>query len=335
MTYNININDYIGKWGFSKQYCQAKLQELKGKPVNVRISSYGGEVAHALDIRQQFIDHGDVTAYLYGFVASSATILAMGAKKICISKYCMFLVHKVSNWVDAWGQYNADQMQQLIEELKKNKDDNEKIDRVIASLYAAKCGKNVEEILDVLKEARWLTAAEAKDYGFVDEVIEGDEGKMNMADYTEKFNMLGLPPLPVPEESKENLEDETPGKTSVLNRILEAITGMRQSNEKKNEEPQETIKKIMNKDFKKVNELLGVEGFEANEAGEVTVTIDQLKKLNEKLDELGSKQTEIDSLKEQVNNLKKADGADSTVVDDDTNGSKITAASMFDEIKNL
>lgn len=335
MTYNININDYIGRWGFSKQYCQNLLQGLKGKPVSVRISSYGGEVAHALDIRQQFIDHGDVTAYLYGFVASSATILAMGAKKICISKYCMFLVHKVSNWVDAWGQMNADQMKQLIEELKKNMDDNEKIDRVIASMYAAKCGKSVEDILDVLKEGRWLTAQEAKDYGFVDEVIEGDEGKMNVADYTEKFNMLGLPPLPVPEGGKDNLEDETPGKTSILNKIMEAITGLKQSNEKKNEEPQEPIKKNMNKDFKKVNELLGVEGFEANEAGEVTVTIDQLKKLNEKLDELGSKQTEIDSLKTQVENLKKADGDDSTVVDDDTNGENITAASMFNEIKDL
>lgn len=331
MTYNININDYIGRWGFSKQYCQNLLQGLKGKPVSVRISSYGGEVAHALDIRQQFIDHGDVTAYLYGFVASSATILAMGAKKICISKYCMFLVHKVSNWVDAWGQMNADQMQQLIDELKKNKDDNEKIDRVIATLYADKCGKKVEDILDVLKEGRWLTAQEAKDYGFVDEVIEGDEGKMNMADYTEKFNMLGLPPVPdcKGEESKEEEKE-----TSLLNKIWDGVKQLCHPREEK-ENRETKPKTIMNKDFKNVNELLGVEGLEANEAGEVTVTIDQLKTLNEKLDELGSKQTEIDSLKKQVENLKKGDGEESAVVDDDTNGDKITASSMYDEIKDL
>ena len=333
MTYNININDYIGRWGFSKQYCQNLLAGLKGKPVAVRISSYGGEVAHALDIRQQFIDHGDVTAYLYGFVASSATILAMGAKKVCISKYCMFLVHKVSNWVDAWGQYNADQMQQLIEELQKNMSDNEKIDRVIASMYAAKCGKSVEDILDVLKEGRWLTAQEAKEYGFVDEVIEGDEAKMNVADYTEKFNMLGLPPIPTMKQEDQKNDDTK--LNGFFNKILEAIKGQKESEDKKNIKIQETTQRIMNKDFKKVNELLEVDGFEANEAGEVTVTIEQLKKVNEKLDELGSKQAEIDSLKKQVENLKKADGADSTVVDDDTNGEKITAASMFDEIKNL
>lgn len=119
MTYNINIDDYIGRWGYSKQYIRNQLAGLKGKSVNVRISSLGGSVEHGLDIRQQFLDHGDVTAYLYGLVASSATIAALGAKKVCISKYCMFLVHKVSNWVDAWGQMNADQIQELIDDLKE------------------------------------------------------------------------------------------------------------------------------------------------------------------------------------------------------------------------
>lgn len=331
MTYNININDYIGRWGFSKQYCQSLLKDLKGKPVTVRVSSFGGEVSHALDIRQQFIDHGDVTAYLYGFVASSATILAMGAKRVCISKYCMFLVHKVSNWVDAWGQYNADQMQQLIEELKKNMSDNEKIDRVLASMYAAKCGKSVEDILDVLKEGRWLTAQEAKDYGFVDEVIEGDEAKMNVADYAEKFNMLGLPPVQAV-GNEEKVDDVAPGK-NFLGKILETIKGVNEPKRITNENSQ-TTKTIMNKDFKKVNELLGVEGFEASEAGEVTVTVAQLTTLNERLSELDSKQKEIDDLKEQVNNLKMSDGDDTTVISDDTEGEKITAASMFDEIKN-
>ena len=130
MTYNLNIDDYIGRWGYSKQYVRNQLAGLKGKPVNVRISSLGGAVDDGLDIRQQFVDHGNVTAYLYGLVASSATIAALGAKKVCISRYCLFLVHKVSNWVDAWGQYNADQIQQLIDELKENKLQNDKFDPV-------------------------------------------------------------------------------------------------------------------------------------------------------------------------------------------------------------
>jgi hypothetical protein len=42
MTYNINIDDYIGRWGYSKQYIRNQLAGLKGKSVNVRISSLGG-----------------------------------------------------------------------------------------------------------------------------------------------------------------------------------------------------------------------------------------------------------------------------------------------------
>lgn len=47
----------------------------------------------------------------------------------------------MSNWVDAWGQYNADQIQQLIDELKENKLQNDKFDLVLANMYAAKCNK--------------------------------------------------------------------------------------------------------------------------------------------------------------------------------------------------
>ena len=50
MTYNLNIDDIIGRWGYSQQYVRNQLAGLKGKPVNVRISSLGGSVADGLDI---------------------------------------------------------------------------------------------------------------------------------------------------------------------------------------------------------------------------------------------------------------------------------------------
>ena len=30
MTYNLNIDDYIGRWGYSKQYVRNQLAGLKG-----------------------------------------------------------------------------------------------------------------------------------------------------------------------------------------------------------------------------------------------------------------------------------------------------------------
>ena len=304
MTYNINIDDYIGRWGYSKQYIRNQLAGLKGKPVNVRISSLGGSVEHGLDIRQQFLDHGEVTAYLYGLVASSATIAALGAKKVCISKYCMFLVHKVSNWVDAWGQMNADQIQQLIDDLKENKLQNDKFDLVLAQMYANKCNKQIDEILDTLKAGRWLTAQEALEYGFVDEIIEdAKEDKVNFASFTDKLNVLGFPALP----QMDNKEDKESGWFQRIMEKLDAFSPLLKS-----ENSTHLINLIMKKDYQKVNAILNVEGLEFDKDGKVTLTEAQVKALNEKVNalekEASDKQAEVDELTKQVDNLKKADG---------------------------
>ena len=306
MTYNINIDDYIGRWGYSKQYIRNQLAGLKGKPVNVRISSLGGSVEHGLDIRQQFLDHGDVTAYLYGLVASSATIAALGAKKVCISKYCMFLVHKVSNWVDAWGQMNADQIQELIDDLKENKLQNDKFDLVLAQMYANKCNKQIDEILDTLKAGRWLTAQEALEYGFVDEIIEdAKEDKVNLASFTDKLNVLGFPALP-------QMDDKEDKESGWFQRIMEKLDAF--SPLLKSENSTHLINLIMKKDYQKVNAILNVEGLEFDKDGKVTLTEAQVKALNEKVDalekEVSDKQSEVDDLTKQVDNLKKADGDD-------------------------
>ena len=208
MEYNLSIDSHIGPWGYSKNYIRSQMSGFKNKPVSVRISSLGGSVDDALDIRQQFQDHGDVTCYLFGYVASAATILATGAKKTCMSKYAFYLIHKVSNWIDAWGSYNADQIQRLIDDLKANKLENDKMDLVLANLYAAKCKKKVSDILPILTDGRWLTAQEALEYGFVDEIIE--EGtRLNFDDSMKaRFNMYQLPALPAMKNDTEGSEEE-------------------------------------------------------------------------------------------------------------------------------
>ena len=99
MEYDIYINDTIG-YPISAAYVKGLLQDYKDKPCNVYISSFGGAVADALQIHQMFLEHGNVTAYVYGFTASAATIIAMGAKKIIMGEYALMLIHRCSNWVD-------------------------------------------------------------------------------------------------------------------------------------------------------------------------------------------------------------------------------------------
>lgn len=174
-TYHIDIDSYIG-YPISKGYVKSKLQPMKGKPCTVRINSYGGDVQTALDIRQQFIDHGQVTAYIIGMTASAATILAMGARKVVMSRYALMLVHPCSAAVSTWGYYNKEELAKAIEGLRKAQTDLKTLDRVVASIYAAKVGdSNVGKMEALMHEARWIGAEEALRLGLIDEIDPDEE----------------------------------------------------------------------------------------------------------------------------------------------------------------
>lgn len=337
--YQITIDDMIGCYGYSKNFVRNAISGYQGKPVNVKISSLGGSVDDALDIRQQFVDHGDVTAYIFGFTASAATIIAMGAKKVCMSKYAMFLVHKVSNWVDAWGQYNSDQIQELIEQLKENKLQNDKIDLVLASLYAAKCKKSINDIADILKDGSWLTADEAKEIGFVDEIIEeGENEKVDYAVLNTKLNAFGLTPVQVSNKD-EKPEDKTPGLLATIVQKLDNLLGHKADDTPQTQD-NTTIK--MKEDYLNVNSILNVKGIEFDKDGKVTFTEDQVKAINDavkaKEDSITEKDTKIIELNTQIENLEKGPGdkTDHVEGNDGKEGesNKVTTRSMYDEVKN-
>lgn len=197
-TYNIDIDSYIG-YPISKGYVKSKLQPMKGKPCTVRINSYGGDVQTALDIRQQFIDHGQVTAYIIGMTASAATILAMGARKVVMSRYALMLVHPCSAAVSAWGYYNKEELAKAIEDLRKTQADLKTLDRVVASIYAAKVGAhNAGSMAALMQEARWIGAEEALHLGLIDEIDpdeqQPDPAKVPMTDaQREHIVACGLP----------------------------------------------------------------------------------------------------------------------------------------------
>ena len=162
------ITDYTGN--LVLDFVDYKLSQNKDKEVHVLIDSLGGDVGTALSICNAFRNHGNVTVHFAGLNASAATIASLGAKKICIDENAMYLVHKVSTLVASWASMNADQLAAYIENLDKEKKNLEKFDLNIASMYAAKCKKEKTDLLALMKEGGWLTAAEAKEWGFVDEI---------------------------------------------------------------------------------------------------------------------------------------------------------------------
>ena len=340
MNYQLIIDYSIGRWGYSKQYVRSVLAAYKGKHVDVKISSPGGELDHGLDIRQQFLDHGDVTVHISGFTASAATVIAMGAKKVCMSRYAMFLVHKCSNFVDVWGNLNADEMQKLIDDLTENKRENDKIDVVLANMYAARCGKKVSEILDILKAGRWLSAQEALELGFIDEIEEepGAKAPVLDEDLKRKLNAFGLGFHGIP-EPQSSLWDRV--KASIFGqKTNESATAPGDSEEKDTQNTQSTPTQMKTLTLAAaMAAVLGAESVEVADSGTVNVTEAQFSKISAKLDSLASdvaaKEAAIKDLEEKVAALEKLPAATTDEAKEDDADSKVSAKDMYDAVKNL
>ena len=312
MKYDIEISGEIGWWPNTSGYIRAQLAEAKGKPVAVRIASPGGSVTDALDIFQQFRDHGQVTAYLYGPVASAATIIAMGAAKVVMSRYSLFLVHKVRSWTDQWGYFNADEITALIDALKKQQDGNDKFDNVLVAMYCNKTGKSAPEIKSLLSEDKWMSAEEAKEWGFVDEVT--DDGKPVKIDshVNDAFEMLGLPRV---NDRKTNLTDEL---AKLTRQLVALIKGGEENKETGKQDTTDTTNTntntIMTDQYASINTLLGIDGLETSADGSVQLTAAQLGTINSRLaeavEELRQARAQIDALNAQIEALKAQPGAD-------------------------
>ena len=155
-------------------------------------------------LAQTFVEHGDVTVHLHGFVASAATIIAMGAKKIVMGEFALFLMHRCSNWVDTWGQMNAEEIADAIKKLEASKNALETIDQTVANIYAARCGKKVKDVAEWMKDAVWLNADDCKQRGLVDEICKDEVHPVITDALKEEILACGFP---VPENRQEKGAD--------------------------------------------------------------------------------------------------------------------------------
>ena len=171
-AYNITLKGYVGGYDFDRSTVDRELAKNEGKAVNVLIDSLGGSLATGLSISAAFRNHGNVNVHFVGLNASAATIASLGAAHISIDAGAMYLVHKCSMAFFEWGSLNSDQFTTLIADCEKIKADLDKLDLNCAQLYAARCKRKPEDLLALMKAGGWLSAKEALDWGFVDEITD-------------------------------------------------------------------------------------------------------------------------------------------------------------------
>ena len=171
MTYDIIIDGTIG-YPYSAEYVANKLKGKSGKPVTVRVDSYGGSVRDAIDIRRQFIDHGDVTCVVTGMTASAATLICTGARQTLVDPCALMLIHRCSTLVGFFGYTNKSDLDALAESLGQTADDLATIDDALALAYAKKTKKTCEEMLDLMDKADWLSADFCVEIGLADALLD-------------------------------------------------------------------------------------------------------------------------------------------------------------------
>ena len=207
-AYNISLKGYVGGSDFDRKTVDATLAANEGKAVNVLIDSLGGSLATGLSISAAFKNHGNVSVHFVGLNASAATIASLGAAHISMDAGAMYLVHKCSMAFFEWGSLNSDQFATLIADCEKIKADLDKLDLNCARLYAARCKRKPEDLLALMKAGGWLSAKEALDWGFVDEITDlADEPAPKLTDALASAMAsegMPIPNIPVANGDKES-----------------------------------------------------------------------------------------------------------------------------------
>lgn len=208
-AYQISLKGYVGGYDFDRAIVDKELAKNEGKQVNVLIDSLGGSLATGLSISAAFKNHGNVNVHFVGLNASAATIASLGAAHISIDAGAMYLVHKCSMAFFEWGSLNSDQFATLIADCEKIKADLDKLDLNVAQIYAKKCRKPTADLLALMKVGGWLTAKEALDWGFVDEITDlDDEPAPKLTDALASAMAsegMPIPNIPLAETDREGL----------------------------------------------------------------------------------------------------------------------------------
>lgn len=176
----IDILDEIGAYGVSaKVFAEALRGHAAVKSIRVNVNSPGGDVFDGLAIYNLLKNHAaEVTVHVLGMAASAASFIVCAGDRVLMPANAYLMTHDVRG-----GCYGTS------EELKVMGGLIEKVTDSIASIYVAKSGRDKKECLKMMKGNHWMSAAEALEFGFCDEVLD-EQRLVACAHFADKFSSL-------------------------------------------------------------------------------------------------------------------------------------------------
>lgn len=139
------------------------LDTMGDAPIDLIVSSPGGHVesGDAIHDAVGFI-RAPVTMIGSGWVGSAATHLFLAApreRRVCLPN-TRFLIHQPSSGVGGAASDVAIQARELVRARER-----------IASTIARATGRTLAQVLEDIDRDRWMSAAEAVDYGLVSRIV--------------------------------------------------------------------------------------------------------------------------------------------------------------------
>ena len=200
----INIEGMIIKDSAKATYDNAKIKttsvsdvtsQLTGKePIKLIINSIGGDVMAGGEIFTALKKYeGNIETEVI-FAASIATVIAMASDKIIMSPTGQFMIHNVSTSVE--GDYR---------DMEKSAQTLKNMNAMIASSYKSRMKVSDEELAKMMDNETWLNAQQAKELGFVDEIMFENKSKSYVACFSNNMSFEGGEKV---EEEKKSVSTE-------------------------------------------------------------------------------------------------------------------------------
>lgn len=141
------------------------IEKSNGEDLEVVINSGGGDVFSGSEIFSTLKEHvGNVEIKIVGVAASAASVIAMAGTKVKMSPSASMMIHNSAT--GSFGDYNtmntASEMLQVV-------------NKTIAGAYRTKTGMEESELLGLMNKETWLAPEDAKEKGFIDEILFQDD----------------------------------------------------------------------------------------------------------------------------------------------------------------
>lgn len=146
-----------------------KLDNTSAKTINLHINSLGGDTFTALaiyNLLRNKSNQSKIVVYIDAIAASAASIIAMAGDEIKMPENTLMMIHNC--WTYAVGNSK---------DFRKTADDMDKIMDAVVKCYLSKVKITEDELKNLLDDETYLTADEALDKGFCDEVIKLKDDK--------------------------------------------------------------------------------------------------------------------------------------------------------------